>query len=169
MPKRSISVVGSVAVDPSARRRRTPRRAVELGITGDQWAAINPVNVKKELKQHARELAKQVKDDWHDGYEDQSLTCAEWLVDVSKYLQAVMDIGVGQGKALKECHQGLMFIGDSYRDLAANPIRVDLDENFGDWNSAPEGCLKLPWRSPSDVETRICYGGNVLKDLCGVV
>lgn len=174
MPKRSLTALGSVSSPPSAHRHRTSRRALGLQLTGRQWAAINPKIVKKALKKHARTLMKQVNIDWHDGYEEQSETCIAWLADVATYLQAVMDIGVGEAKAFKECHHVLMLIGDSYRDLRANPIRVPLDDNFGDWDFQDDkGYLTLPWRR-TEGKVRVCDGvgygsANVLVHLCGFV
>lgn len=174
MSKRSLRAIGSVPSPPSAHRHRTSRRALGLHLTGQQWAAINPKIVKKALKKHARTLMNQVNLDWHDGYKEQEETCVAWLNDVVTYLQAVVDIGVGEAKAFKVCHRVLMLIGDSYRDLRANPIRVPLDDNFGDWDFQDDkGYLTLPWRR-TDGKIRVCEGigygsANVLVHLCGFV
>lgn len=174
MSKRPLGALDSVPSPPSAHRHRTSRRALSLHLTGRQWAAINPKSVKKALKKHARTLMKQVNLDWYDGYEKQSVTCLAWLGDVATYLQAVMDIGIGEAKAFKVCHHVLMLIGDSYRDLRANPMRVPLEDNFGDWDfQVGSGYLTLPWRS-KEGGVRVCEGvgygsANVLVHLCGFV
>lgn len=101
-------------------------------VTKAQWDAINSYKVMKSLSVYSQRLEEQVDADWHDGYEEQSETISQWFIPVERTLQAVLDVGVEKKLAFEQCHQALMIVADSWRDMEANPARLSMGDMMGD-------------------------------------
>ncbi len=117
--------------------------AKSLGLTKEEFDSIKPAPIKRALKDIVKKLAKQVDDDWHDGYEEQAETKGEWFEAIQEPLQSVLDIGVGKQKALSQCNEVLKIVSDSFYDLLACPCRCDTKEELSDMGKS--FVLQLPW------------------------
>ena len=141
----------AAAAKPAKKPRKKPVTAKSLGLTKDEYNSIKPAPIKKELKAIVKKLAQQVDADWHDGYEEQAETKAEWFEAIEGPLQAVLDIGVGKSTALVQCNEVLKIVSDSYYDLLACPCRCDTTEELGDMDK--EFDLALPWGDTLSVDS----------------
>ena len=128
---------------PNKKPRKRAVTAKSLGLTKDEFESIKTAPIKKRLKEIVKTLARQVDADWHDGYEEQAETKAEWFNAIEDPLQAVLDIGVGKRTALLQCNEVLKIVSDSFYDLLACPCRCDTKEELSDMDQ--EFDLDLPW------------------------
>ena len=122
------------------------------GLTKEERDRIDPQPVKWTLQDIVDKLLEQVKEDWHDGYEEQLETKIEWFYALEGPLQAVLDIGVHKSEALYECNEILKIIADSYDALLVCNCRCD-----GDLADAGETFeLLLPWRCNTNKNNEDC-------------
>ena len=128
---------------PAKKPRKKAVTAKSLGLTKDEMDRIKPAPIKRSLKTIVKTLAKQVDDNWHDGYEEQAETTGEWFEAIQKPLQAVLDIGVGKATALAQCNEILKIVSDSFYDLLACPCRCDIVEGLREMDKSFD--LELPW------------------------
>ena len=56
-------------------------------LTKEEFESIKAAPIKKKLKEIVKTLARQVDADWHDGYEEQAETKAEWFEAIEEPLQ----------------------------------------------------------------------------------
>jgi hypothetical protein len=129
--------------------------AKDLGITEKAWCRLDASKIKRKLKATVEKLAEQVDSDWHDGWEKQTETQCEWFFQLQKPLQAVLDIGVGKGRALVMCNEVMKVIADSWDDLNAVPARCEADEQI----SYSPLKFKLPWGGHIDIHADHTHGG----------
>ena len=147
---------GAASEGPAAKKpRKKAVTAKSLGLTQEEFNRIKAAPIKKTLKAIANKLGRQVDADWHDGYEEQAETKAEWFEAIQEPLQAVLDIGVGKKTALIQCNEVLKIVSDSFYDLLACPCRCDTIEEFADMDLSFE--LKLPWGGTFTARCRCPY------------
>ena len=123
--------------------RKKSVTAKSLGLTQHEFNDIKAAPIKKELNAIVKQLAREVNDDWHDGYEEQAETKMKWFCAIQKPLQTVLDIGVGKGVALVQCNEILKIVSDSLYDLLAVPCRCSTMDEFRDWEE--DFTLNMPW------------------------
>ena len=140
----AAAVAAAASADkPAKKPRKKAVTAKSLGLTKDEFDSIKAAPIKRELKRIVKKLAKQVDDDWHDGYEEQAETKGEWFEAIQEPLQAVLDIGVGKKTALLQCNEVLKIVSDSFYDLLACPCRCDTKDDLSEMDKQFE--LELPW------------------------
>lgn len=122
------------------------------GLTKEEQDRIDPQAVEGTLQEIVDTLSKQVKEDWHDGYEEQLETKIEWFYALEGPLQAVLDIGVHKSEALYECNEILKIIADSYDALLACNCRCD--DDLADAYETFE--LLLPWKCNTNKNNEDC-------------
>ena len=135
--------VPPTAAEPAKKPRKKAVTAKSLGLTKSEFESVKAAPIKRTLKAIVKKLAKQVDDDWHDGYEEQAETKREWFQAIQEPLQAVLDVGVKKQTALLQCNEVLKIVSDSYYDLLACPCRCCTDEELTDMDE--EFDLELPW------------------------
>mmetsp|Transcript_24785 Transcript_24785/g.35469 ORF Transcript_24785/g.35469 Transcript_24785/m.35469 type:complete len:322 (+) Transcript_24785:42-1007(+) len=154
------AAAAAVAADkPAKKPRKKAVTAKSLGLTKVEFDSIKAPPIKKELKQIVKKLAKQVDDDWHDGYEEQQETKGEWFEAIQEPLQAVLDIGVGKQTALLQCNEVLKIVSDSFYDLLACPCRCCWEDDMSDSDTAFE--LQLPWGEEKVYKATAAYPYDV--------
>ena len=129
--KRSAEEV-SVTVPPAKKPTKKRVTAKSLGLTKEEFDSIKPTVYKRELKAIVKQLAEEVNDDWHDGWEEQGETINSWFEYLEKPLQAVLDIGIKKFTGFQHCHQLLKIIEESFRELCACPMRGGVKESAPD-------------------------------------
>mmetsp|Transcript_22091 Transcript_22091/g.33270 ORF Transcript_22091/g.33270 Transcript_22091/m.33270 type:complete len:323 (-) Transcript_22091:96-1064(-) len=140
----AAGAAAAAAIDkPAKKPRKKAVTAKSLGLTKDEFESIKAAPIKRTLKDIVKKLAKQVDEDWHDGYEDQAETKGEWFEAIQEPLQAVLDIGVGKKTALLQCNEVLKIVSDSFYDLLACPCRCDTKDELDEMDRSFE--LQLPW------------------------
>ena len=112
-------------------------------ITDVEQIQINAVTVGYALEHFVNKLSRQVEEDWHDGYEDQSVTKMEWFMQIQQPLQAVLNVGVKKKAALRQCNAVLNTIAGSFNDLCEVPCRCDTKSEL--WEMDKSFDLTLPW------------------------
>jgi hypothetical protein len=142
-PAPAAAAAASAADKPAKKPRKKAVTAKSLGLTKDEMDRIKPAPIKRSLKDIVKKLAKQVDDDWHDGYEEQAEKKEEWFEAIQEPLQAVLDIGVGKQTALAQCNEVLKIVSDSFYDLLACPCRCDTIEELSEMDKSFD--LELPW------------------------
>jgi len=145
--KRAAANTSSSSTTSSNKKSRLTAKS--CGLTKDEFASIALATIKRELKQFVKTLAKQVREDWHDGYEEQGGTICNWFHALGRFegrgscelrdarangtekvgiLQRVINIGVGKKAALFQCNEILKAVADSWFSLCAVPMRGTVEE-----------------------------------------
>jgi hypothetical protein len=103
--------------------------------------------IRWELQCHIDDLTDQVRSeegpDVAESYEEQWESKLNWYDAISKPLQIVLDVGIGQKTALKECNEILKMVADSFDALMACGAKMDTREELNE--SAASFELTLPW------------------------
>ena len=150
------AAAASAAADkPAKKPRKKAVTAKSLGLSKDEFDSIKAPPIKRALKTIVKKLAKQVDDDWHDGYEEQAETKGEWFEAIQEPLQAVLDIGVGKKTALLQCNEVLKIVSDSFYDLLACPCRCDTKDELCEMDKQFE--LELPWGETATYDASSSY------------
>lgn len=71
-------------------------------LTRNETLSVVAENVGNALKRLENKLSRQVRENWHDGWEAQSETKVDWFLKIRGPLQAVLNVGVKKRAALKE-------------------------------------------------------------------
>jgi hypothetical protein len=157
--KRSVSGAGEVSAPTAAvsvnKKKSKTKNKKSSGLTKEDNGRIKSSTVRASLMPICELLARQVDDEWHDGYEKQSETKADWFREIEEHLQAVLDIGVGKEAALVQCNEVLKIVADSLADLLATPCRCDTMDEFSEMDE--RFTLNLPWGGTHHVESRCPY------------
>ena len=120
----------------SGSNKKKRRTAKSFGLTKEEWASVKLAPIKRGLKVYVKTLAKQVDDDWHDGYEEQGDTLCDWFNHIADPLQSVLTVGVEKKTALFECNEILKAVSDSWYDLCACPMRGTVEDNADNYECA---------------------------------
>jgi len=134
---------------------------VLVGLTKTELVRIDPKSVRRTLKEIVQKLTDQVKEDWHDGYEEQLETKVEWFYALEEPLQAVLDIGVNKSEALVECNEILKIVSDSFNALLACNCRCD--DDLGEAGETFE--LVLPWKNSNSGDATYTASSDSLSEI----
>lgn len=112
--------------------------------------------VKKDLQAIINKLNRQVRNDWHNGYEKQAVTAGE----CQDTIQEVLNVGIGKKKNLKECNELLKILSSSWNDLLEVESRVDVKTMLGETCDSLSFNVRVPWsKTPMEIATTR-YGGQ---------
>lgn len=163
--KRTYAAADLCTPTSPAQPRKKATTAKSLGLSKSEWAQLKPAAVKKALRSHVVTLKREVREDWHNGYEEQMQTVEAWVDAAGEILQSVLNVGVEKGLAFEQCASALVNIADSWSALDDAPARCSLEDQLCDY----EVHLRTP--AGDAVKLRCCpFGGSpMLNEFSGVV
>lgn len=127
----AVPTTVSTSGESPAETLRKATTAASLALSEADCDDLCHAAVEKALKSKVTKLATQVNEGGLRGYDAQGETAAEWLSEVGDALQTVLDIGIGQGRAIEQCFSVLWILGDSWRDLCSYLCEEEIMEMFG--------------------------------------
>ena len=132
---------------PSKRARITD--ITSTAVNDDYTKLPDARIIRWQLQFHIDDLTDQIR--WGNGsspaedYEDQWESKLNWYDAIADPLQLVLDVGIGQKTALKECNEILKMVADSFDALLACGSKMDTREELNESAASFELKLPLPW------------------------
>ena len=120
-PKRSAAK--APAAKPAKRSKaKAPIKADPIKLTMYQ----------RSLAKQAKELNADLRRDWHDGYEDQSIMMADIVGEVRTWLIALFEVAIVEGTDLAAVQQCLILMEEHMLDIMHNNCRSPFGQTLGD-------------------------------------
>lgn len=115
----------------SPAQKKVPRKRTKFpDLLEDDVKNTDIKLVRKKLLGLIKRLAKEVDDDWHDGFEGQDETIEEFKAALVPILQAVYNIAVKSKREFVRCHGIIQYVADCWDNINAIPKRTAVDETF---------------------------------------
>mmetsp|Transcript_3304 Transcript_3304/g.7770 ORF Transcript_3304/g.7770 Transcript_3304/m.7770 type:complete len:225 (-) Transcript_3304:460-1134(-) len=99
-------------------------------ISAAEATKLNPAEAKEKLNTFVRSLKYSVRDNWHDGYEEQAEQHRDWFECCLEHVDVIVSVSVQNGVLFHESHEILKLIADTSAAIDKLNFRCDGIKSF---------------------------------------